>query len=283
MLNEESSPLIVNNNNKEIKKETKFQSCINWLKNWTWKTWLNFIIFLFIIGGIITLSIIFNKAIFQQYLPNLLNFIKKLGILGYFIFALIYIIATICFIPGSILTLGGGFIFGLYWGSFIVWIGATIGATLAFLLGRTLVRGWVEKKIKQYPTFEAIENAVKKEGWKIVGLLRLSPILPFNLLNYALALTNVTFLHYFLSTAFGMIPGTILYTYFGSIARNISDIASGEAGPNLKIQIIIWVISGVVIIITVIFITIIARKAINKAIKEQNEKKEIENKNNHNL
>lgn len=98
--------------------------------------------------------------------------------------------------------------FKLAKGILFVWVGATVGATLAFLLGRTALRSWVSERVKKYPKFRAVDGAIKDQGWKIVLLLRLSPILPFNILNYALALTDVSFIHYFISTALGMIPGT---------------------------------------------------------------------------
>jgi len=105
-----------------------------------------------------------------------------------------------------------------------------------------------------------------------VLLLRLTPILPFNLLNYALALTDVPFLQYFLPTAFGMVPGTTLYVYIGSLASDIADIAAGHVGPSLTVQIIIWVASGVGIIVTVVVITIFAKREMNKALAEEDKK-----------
>jgi uncharacterized membrane protein YdjX (TVP38/TMEM64 family) len=240
---------------------------IDSIKSWTVGTWIRIAILVLVI-----VAIVIGVAVFkvQKYLPDLLNFIGRIGIWGKIIFVVIYIVATVCFIPGSALTLGGGFLFGLYWGIFLVWLGATTGCILAFLLGRSALRSWIEKKVDQYPTFKAVDGAIAAQGWKIVLLLRLAPILPFNLLNYALALTKVSLLQYSLASAVGMLPGTALYVYIGSLAKDLSEAASGGLiNPTQKI--IIWVVSGVVIIVVVVFVSIIAKRAINKALAEQNQ------------
>jgi uncharacterized membrane protein YdjX (TVP38/TMEM64 family) len=236
------------------------------IKGWTLGTWIRLLLLVVAVAAVVVGIAVFRV---QKYLPVLLDFIKELGIWGKIIFVAIYIIATVCFIPGSVLTLGGGFLFGLYWGTFLVWLGATTGCILAFLLGRTALRSWIEKKVDQYPIFKAVDGAIAAQGWKIVLLVRLAPILPFNLLNYALALTKVSLLHYMFASATGMLPGTILYVYIGSLASSLSQVASGKGLVNPIQQIIIWCVSGVVIIVVVVFISIIAKRAINKALKEQ--------------
>ena len=129
----------------------------------------------------------------MQFLQNTLQWINSLGALGGIVFIGIYIIATLAFLPASILTLGAGVIFGVIWGSLYVFIGATLGAIAAFLVGRYLAKGWVKEKISSYKKFATIDKAVSKEGLKIVLLIRLSPLFPFNLLNYALGITSVSF------------------------------------------------------------------------------------------
>lgn len=183
------------------------------------------------------------------------------------VFILLYIAATILFLPGLILTLGGGVVFG--WIAIpIVWVGATIGACLAFLLGRYSFRRWVERKLEAYPNFKAVDAAISQKGWLIVLLLRLAPVMPFNILNYALALTQISFIHYVIATAVGMIPGTAMYVYFGIVANGLGQIGSAQAGPNWTEKIIIYVVSGVLIIAVVVIITIIAKRAIANAIAE---------------
>jgi len=242
------------------------QRTLDSIKSWTVGTWIRLIVLVLIIAAIVVGIAVFR---IQKYLPIVLEFIKDLGWIGKIIFVAIYIVATVAFIPGSILTLGGGFVFGLYWGIFLVWLGATIGCILAFILGRTALRSWVEKKVDQYPKFKAVDVAIAQQGWKIVLLLRLSPVLPFNVLNYGLALTKVSLIHYCWASAVGMLPGTALYVYFGSLASDLSQVASGKGLINPMQQIIIWCVSGVVIIVTVVFVTIIAKRAINKALVDQ--------------
>jgi uncharacterized membrane protein YdjX (TVP38/TMEM64 family) len=121
----------------------------------------------------------------QQLFLNALTWIEGLGVVGGIAFIAIYIAATVAFLPGSILTLGAGVVFGVLLGSVYVFIGATLGAIAAFLVGRYLARGWISQKIEGNQKFAAIDKAVANEGLKIVLLTRLSPIFPFNLLNYA--------------------------------------------------------------------------------------------------
>ncbi len=194
-----------------------------------------------------------------------LPWIESLGIGGAIAFVLIYITATVAFLPGSILTLGGGAIFGLFLGSIYVFISATIGATLAFLVGRYLARGWISKKIAGNEKFAAIDNAVGQEGLKIVFLTRLSPIFPFNLLNYGLGITGVSLRDYVLASV-GMIPGTIMYVYFGSLG-NINTICNG-GGSNAN-PVAEWAIRIIGLIATVavtLYVTKVARKALDESI-----------------
>jgi uncharacterized membrane protein YdjX (TVP38/TMEM64 family) len=138
-----------------------------------------------------------------------------LATIGGIAFIGIYITATIRFLPGWILTLGAGVVFGTVWGSIYVFSGATLGATAAFFVGRYVTRGWVSQKIAGNKKFAAIDQGVGKEGLKIVLLTRLSPIFLLNLLNYGLGITGVSLKDYFISSV-GMIPGTIMYVYIGS-------------------------------------------------------------------
>jgi uncharacterized membrane protein YdjX (TVP38/TMEM64 family) len=161
----------------------------------------------------------------QQLIYTALAWIKTLGYLAPVAFIGSYNLATILLIPGSLLTLGGGFIFGVVWGSVYVLIAATLGATFAFLIGRYLSRNWVRQQLDKYPKFKAIEAAVSKEGLKVVLLTRLSPVFPFNLLNYAFGVTGVSLQDYVIGSI-GMIPGTILYVYIGSLVGDLALIGT---------------------------------------------------------
>jgi uncharacterized membrane protein YdjX (TVP38/TMEM64 family) len=163
-------------------------------------------------------------------LKNALDRIRGLGPLAPVAFIAIYIAACVLFLPGSILTIGAGVIFGVVRGTVYVSIAATLGATAAFLVGRYFARDWVARKIEGNPKFKAIDEAVGREGWKIVLLTRLSPVFPFNLLNYAYGLTRVKLRDYVLASWAGMIPGTILYVYIGSISGDLARAGTGGGG-----------------------------------------------------
>jgi len=157
----------------------------------------------------------------------MLDRIRGLGALAPVLFIILYIIGAVLFVPGSVLTIGAGVLFGRLWGSIYVSIGATIGALAAFLIGRYLARDWVRQQLEGNRKFAAIDQAVGREGWKIVLLTRLSPVFPFNLLNYAFGLTAVTLRDYAIATWVGIMPGTVLYVYLGSLGGNLA--ASGKS------------------------------------------------------
>ena len=201
----------------------------------------------------------------QEILRNALAWVDSLGSAGAITFIAIYIIATVAFFPGSILTLGGGVVFGVVLGSFYVFIGATIGATAAFLVGRYLARGWVAKKIEGNSKFRAIDEAVGREGLKIVLLTRLSPIFPFNLLNYAYGVTGVSLKDYVIGSV-GMIPGTIMYVYIGSLAGNIATIGTESQPTNPGLQWTIRIVGFIATVAVTVYVTKIARKALEEEV-----------------
>jgi len=201
----------------------------------------------------------------QEWLRSILQWIDGLGAVGILAFIAIYIVATIAFLPGSILTLGAGVLFGVVQGFLFVFVGATLGATLAFAVGRYLARGWVAQKIAGNAKFRAIDEAVGREGFKIVLLTRLSPVFPFNLLNYAFGITNVSLRDYVLG-CIGMIPGTLLYVYLGSLAGSIARIGTTEPSLNPTIQWGIRILGLVATIAVTVYVTRIARKALAASI-----------------
>jgi uncharacterized membrane protein YdjX (TVP38/TMEM64 family) len=201
----------------------------------------------------------------QEWLRNALQWIDSLGTVGAIAFIALYIIATVAFLPGSILTLGAGVVFGVVWGSIYVFFGATLGATAAFLVGRYLARGWVAKKIADNKKFAAIDRAVGREGLKIVLLTRLSPIFPFNLLNYAFGITGVSLKDYFIGSV-GMIPGTIMYVYIGSLAGNIAMIGTQTQPTNPTVQWAIRIIGFIATVAVTVYVTRIAKKALEQEI-----------------
>lgn len=190
--------------------------------------------------------------------------VKELGVVGMVVFALVYAIAAVLMIPGSVLTLAGGAAFGLLPGFLTVIHGATLGAALAFLVSRFVARQSVENWVKGKPRFNEIDKAVAREGWKIVALTRLSPVFPFNFQNYAYGLTNVDFWHYTLATWIGMIPGTFLYVYLGTLGRTGLEAASGAERAE-TLELVLQVVGLVATLVVTVFVTRMARKALREA------------------
>src|SRR6185436_16911617 len=150
------------------------------------------------------------------FLDRSLQWIQQLGPWAPLVFIVLYVVTVIFFLPASILTAGGGFIWGMAQGSVYVLIAATIAANITFLLGRHIARNWVTHRMESQPRFKALDEAVARDGWKIVALIRLAPVFPFSITSYAFGLTRIPLWEYFLAN-FAMIPGTLMYVYFGSV------------------------------------------------------------------
>ena len=209
-----------------------------------------------------SLAIDFNP---QEILRNALVWVDSLGSLGAIAFIVLYILATVAFLPGSILTLGAGVVFGVFFGSLYVFIGATLGAIAAFLVGRYLVRDWVAQKIAGNQKFTAIDQAVGQEGFKIVLLTRLSPIFPFFLLNYAYGVTGVSLKDYAIASV-GMIPGTIMFVYIGSLAGNLATLGTQTPMVNPALEWTIRIIGFIATVAVTFYVTKLARRALDTAV-----------------
>jgi len=220
--------------------------------NWKW---------LLYVAGAVILFLLAKELHLQDRLKAGLDRVAQLGPWGPAIFIGLYIGATVLFVPGSALTLGAGAIFGVAWGAVYVSIGSTVGATAAFLVGRYLARNLIARKIGDNARFDAIDNAVASEGWKIVLLTRLSPVFPFTLLNYAFGLTRIKLGHYVFASGIGMMPGTVMYVYLGSLAKVATSGRERTTGE--------WVLYSVGLLATVVvtvFVTRIAKKALARQI-----------------
>ncbi|MEB3123371.1 MAG: TVP38/TMEM64 family protein [Snowella sp.] len=212
--------------------------------------------------GFQSLSADFNP---QEILRNALVWIDSLGSWGAIAFIVLYILATVAFLPGSILTLGAGGVFGVFFGSVYVFIGATLGAIAAFLVGRYLARDWIAQKIAGNQKFKAIDQAVGQEGFKIVLLTRLSPIFPFFLLNYAYGITGVSLKDYAIASV-GMIPGTITFVYIGSLAGNLATLGTQSPTINPALEWTIRIIGFMATLAVTLYVTKLARKALDTAV-----------------
>jgi len=181
---------------------------------------LRYILFLVLITGI-TLAVYFRD---QFGIEQLQAWLDDMGIAAPIIFIAIYALATVFFLPGSILTLAGGAIFGPFLGTFCNLTGATIGATFSFLASRYLASDWVAKKTGG--TLKKLIKGVEREGWRFIAFVRLVPLFPFNILNYALGLSKINIFQYIVATYIFMLPGAIAYTYIGYVGREAA--AGGE-------------------------------------------------------
>ncbi len=201
----------------------------------------------------------------QQWLRTFNDWVAQMGTAGIFIFIGVYAVATVLLAPGAILTIGAGFAFGLWKGFLAVSGGATIGAALAFLVARFIARDKIEAIAQRNDKFRKIDNAIGKQGAKLIFLLRLSPVIPFNLSNYFYGLTGVRFWPYVLVSWIGMMPGTFLYVYIGTASK--ASVAAAAGGEAIKHGWQYWMFLGVGLaatIVVTIWVTKIARDALKK-------------------
>lgn len=208
----------------------------------------------------------------EKILKDLLIWIdKNLGPWGPLVLAVVYIPLTVLAVPASILTVGGGYLFGLPIGFIADSIGSTIGCTAAFLVGKTIGRSYVASKLNDYPQFQAVSIATRRSGLKIVFLLRLVPLLPFNMLNYLLSVTPVSIGEYILASWIGMMPITFAFVYVGTTIKDLSDITHGWNQISTTRWILLS-IGSVASVVLMVLVTKVARKSLNKALEENDSK-----------
>ena len=207
-------------------------------------------------------ALFFLGRVAAEPLRSFAMWVNELGPLAPVVFIAGYVVATVAFVPGSILTLAAGAIFGLLRGTIYVFIGATLGATAAFLVARYLARPMVERKLAGNERFQRIDRMVEQEGGKMVVLMRLSPLLPFNALNYALGISKVRFLDYVLG-CIGMIPGTLLYVYYGKLAGDLTALGGRDVqrGPEYYLVLALGLIATIAV-------AVLASRAGRRALKE---------------
>lgn len=181
-----------------------------------------------------------NILPFLHWAADFIQWVKGLGPVGGLLFGLVYVAATVLFFPGLPLTLGAGLIYGAVMGTLIVSPASVAGASFAFLIARYLARDWVTRRLKKYKQASAIDRAIEKNGFKVVLLLRLQPVLPFNILNYALGLTSIRLRDYVVASWIGMLPATILYVYLGSMMHDVSDLLRGRPNSGMAGRILLW-------------------------------------------
>ena len=207
-------------------------------------------------------ALFFLGRVAAEPLRSFAMWVNELGPLAPVVFIAGYVVATVAFVPGSILTLAAGAIFGLLRGTIYVFIGATLGATAAFLVARYLARPMVERKLAGNERFQRVDRIVEQEGGKMVVLMRLSPLMPFNALNYALGISKVRFLDYVLG-CIGMIPGTLLYVYYGKLAGDLTALGGRDVqrGPEYYLVLALGLIATIAV-------AVLAARAARRALKE---------------
>jgi uncharacterized membrane protein YdjX (TVP38/TMEM64 family) len=200
---------------------------------------------------------------FLRWMVSFIQWVKGMGPMGGVLYAVFYIAGTALFFPGLPLTLGAGFIYGAVIGTLVVSPASVAGASLAFFIARYLARDWVTRRLKKYPQAAAIDRAIEKNGFKVVILLRLQPVIPFNMLNYALGLTSIRWRDYALASWIGMLPATILYVYLGSIMSDVSDLLRGRPNSGVAGRVLLW--GGLVsLVVLVWWLGRIAKRALRE-------------------
>ncbi len=201
----------------------------------------------------------------DRWLTESTDWVAGRGATGILVYVLAYAVAAVFLVPGAIFTLGGGFIFGVFRGTVAVSLGSTLGAALAFLIARYVARKSVLRLAAKNAKFAAIDGAIGRQGWKIVLLLRLSPLIPFNVSNYLYGLTGVRFWPYVLASWAGMLPVTVLYVYLGAVGRAglLAAVGRGMHGSILRT---VFFAAGLLASIAVTwYVSHVAKKALRKA------------------
>lgn len=189
----------------------------------------------------------------------------------------IYAVSMIFCFPGTPFNLAAGYMFPVWLGTVVTVVGCDLGATFAFLIGRTLGREWAQEQVAKNKKFSLVSLAVEKNAWLIIFLVRLSPVLPFGLCNYLFGVTKVNFTTYWTATTAGLIPCTVAYTYLGSLMRDLTDLYADDGGNSNSTTLIVLAIVFTVVGITVI--TLVTKRTLDKTIKQQQDKElEMETK-----
>ena len=186
------------------------------------------------------------------------------GVVGALAFAALFVTVTVLLLPASVLTLAAGFVWGPLVGLGVVLPSAVIASTAAFLLSRGVARQWVEARVTESPRFRAIDEAVGEGGLRLVLLLRLSPLIPFNLLNPTLGLTRVSMRDFVVGSSIGMVPGALLYLYLGSLVTSASELLSGARPSAGSAGTALYVVGLLATVVVMVWVTRTARAVLVK-------------------
>jgi len=249
-----------NNNNNNIRPHQSFVNITikDYFERYTHSKAIT-LVSLFMLLGLLS----FWYLPLQDWWLLFLQWVTNLGDFAFVVYILVFIVSTVLCFPVGLLTVASGFIFGLWVGTLISWFSSLIGASLAFLLGQKLFQSCIEELALNYPRFSSLNKAVSQNGWKIVFLVRLSPLLPFNILNYLLSLTNIKFFDYLSATCVGLFIPTLLWVYLGSVAKDLDQLISNPS----KSGTFVLLFGTFITVFSLIFITQISAKIIKKEIE----------------
>lgn len=220
-----------------------------------------------VILGIVFLATIVAAAWalpFERWLDIASAWLNQHPVSGRLLFVLLFVVGTVLMIPGSLLTLIGGYLFGLLGGVPVVLAGVVLGAAAAALLSRTIARDWIAGKIRDDPRFVAIDDAIAGKAFVLVVLSRLSLLMPFNLLNVIYGLTRIPLSTLAVASGIGMIPAVVLYVYLGSLASSVDQLLSGDFDSGWAGRVLL-----VVGLVTVVAVTFIIHRTATSALKRE--------------
>ncbi len=187
----------------------------------------------------------------HQYVVPFAKWVRGLGVWGPVAFIATYTVAEVLLLPASVLTLAAGALFGFFHGAVFSFTGAMLGSIAAFLMGRYAVGPFVRHRLHRDARFRAIDGAAARGGAKLVALLRLSPVLPYTIINYALGVTSISLRDYLAGTL-AMIPGTLVYTYYGTAIASLTGLAGGARhGMAFYILLVLGVLATIAAAVTI--------------------------------
>jgi uncharacterized membrane protein YdjX (TVP38/TMEM64 family) len=204
----------------------------------------------------------------REHAPELVERLRSAGFAGALVFGLAYVVAVVAMFPASLFTMAGGYVYGPIWGVAVVWPVSTLAGTAAFLMGRTVARPWARRKIAGSRRLAAIDHAIGEGGFKIVFLLRLSPIAPFNLLNYLLGASRLR-LRDFVLSAVGSLPATFLYVYLGSLVPSAAALLRGERPSGGTSADALYVIGLLATVLVTVILGRAARRSLDRVIPDE--------------
>ncbi len=199
---------------------------------------------------------------------GLVHWMRGAGLEGALTYIVVFAVAAVLMVPGGLLTIGAGMAYGPLWGTVLASPASVLGATLAFILGRTVLRDILARRLAADPRFGAVHAAIGRHGLRIVLLLRLSPILPYNVLNYALGASSITLRDYVLGSFVGMLPGALLYAYLGSLIGDVASLSTVDASDVRWARHALAVLGLTATLFVSVFVTRVARRALAAEIAE---------------